>query len=122
MLKFLTTVTALIAATTTAAPAGIYFVGPKADVAAVQAAEHKIAPSHNNVIGVHVIGDYALLLFWSGSTFAPNLEKHDAFKRSSGERWTRIYTGSDACNQLARRGVPPAIATRLCSGWGDVGS
>jgi hypothetical protein len=106
--------------------AGVYYVGSKADTAAVQAAESKIAPAHNHILGVHVVGDYALLLFWSGVDWQHHSqESYDAFKRSSGERWTRIYSpalGVDTCSHLVQQGVPAAVEKQLCSGWGDVGS
>ncbi len=124
MRKFFVALAAFTAATTGLGLAGTYFVGTKADIAAVQALEHRIAPTHNNILGVHVIGNYALLLFWSGTSFSPDLYKHDAFKRISDERWTRIYTGTgvDACSQLVQHGVPASSAHNLCSNWGDVGS
>jgi hypothetical protein len=126
MKKFLLGLTASIAVTTGLALAGVYYVGSQADIAAVQALEHQIAPTHNHILGVHVAGDYALLLFWSG----PDWQRHtqmgdDAFKRISGERWTRIYTpakGVDTCSQLPQHGVSASVTHQLCSGWGDVGS
>ena len=122
MTKFLVGLVAVIAATAGSALADGYNVGSKADIAGVQAAEHQIAPSHNHVLGVHVDGNYALLLFWAGSNFTPGIEQNDAFKRTSGQRWTRIYSGHDACTQLVQHGVTAAIEHQLCSGWGDVGS
>ena len=124
MAKFFIRLTALAALTTSIVLAAIYFVGPKADIAAVQAAEHKIVPVHDHVIGIHVIDNYALLLSWSGTSFDPNLEGDSAFKRISGEQWKPIYVHykGDQCIELVHRGVPASIAHELCTGWGDVGS
>jgi hypothetical protein len=100
------------------------FVGPKVDIAAVQTTEHRLSPgAHINAVNVQ--GDYALILFWSGKTFSPDLDRFDAFKRSSGERWTRLYAGAkwgNHCTLLVQDGVSASVAHKLCTGWGDVGS
>jgi len=122
MTKFLAGLISAVALTAGSALGDGYDVGSKADIVAVQTEEHRIAPSHNHVLGVHVDGNYALLLFWAGTTFTPGIEQHDAFKRTSGQHWTRIYSGQYACTQLVKHGVTPAVEHQLCSGWGDVGS
>lgn len=122
MRKFLVGLAALTAMTT-----GFVFaadIGSKADIAAVQAAEHQIPPTHN-IIAVHVVGNYALLLVQAGRSWSSNIpESYVAFKRISGERWTRIYPDNhgDQCTALVQHGVPASIAHQLCTGWGDVGS
>jgi len=126
MKKFWVGLTLAAAMSAGFASAAVYYVGSKADIAAVQAVERKIAPAHNHILGVHVVGDYALLLFWSGVDWQHHTqEADDAFKRVSGERWTRIYSpaiGADTCSNLVQRGVPAAVEKQLCSGWGDIGS
>lgn len=129
MKKFLVRSVMLTAMTTGVALAGVYFAGPRADIMAVQAAEHRISPSAH-IEGVHVVGDYALLLVWWGSNFnngGSATETNSAFKRTSGGRWMMIFPtsghiGPGVCTTLVRHGVPPSIAQQLCTGWGDVGS
>jgi hypothetical protein len=104
-------------AASTAVTTGLVFaadVGPKADVAAVRAAEHQLAP--NNTIGaVHVVGDYAVLHWHTENAGGPAV-----FKRISGERWDLIMDGDGAIREsdLVQHGVPASIARQLCSGWG----
>jgi hypothetical protein len=104
----------LLAAAATAA-AWAADSGPKADVAAVRAAEisawkHAPHPITVSVSDVHVIGSYAVL----GWKFS-EAEGMSAYKRVSGEKWKRIESGGGAldANILIHDGVPPAIARRL---------
>jgi hypothetical protein len=129
MRKFLVGLAALTAMTTGVVFAGVYFAGSKTDIAAVQAAEHRLSPSAH-IEGVHVVGNYALLLVWWGSSFnngGINTQTNSAFKRISGERWTMIFAksggfGPAGCTALVQHGVPASVAHQLCTGWGDVGS
>jgi hypothetical protein len=125
MRKFLLGLAALTAMANGIALAGVYFLGPKADIAAVEVAERQSV--HNHVSGVHVIGNYALVLEWSGTTFDPAHNGYSAFKRVSAERWMTLYAHHQGppgyqCPELVRHGVPGSIAHQLCTGWGDVGS
>jgi hypothetical protein len=89
-------------------------VGPKADVAAVRAAEHQKFPK-DSIGDVHVVGNYALLQ-WYGN---PEGSGPRAFKRVSGEKWTNIYAdgGVTGVSILVQHGIPSATAKKLCSGW-----
>ena|SRR5271165_5085572 len=110
MRRFLVGLAALTAVTT-----GLAFaadVGPKADVAAVRATEHKLYPRYITY-AVRVVGDYALL-GWDCCKVASG---QDVFKRISGERWNRIAHGGGAMalNDLVHLGVPASVASQLCS-------
>jgi hypothetical protein len=122
MRKFLLALIALTAMANGVVLAGVYFLGSKADIAAVEVAEKQFV--HNHVSGVHVIGNYALVLEWSGTTFDPAHNGYSAFKRISAERWVTIFAHyqGDNCAELVRKGVPASTAHQLCTGWGDVGS
>jgi hypothetical protein len=89
-------------------------VGPKADVAAVKAAEHQKFPG-DSVGDVHVVGNYALLQ-WYGN---PEGSGPRAFKRVSGETWKNILSdgGVVGVSNLVQSGIPKATAQKLCSGW-----
>lgn len=90
-------------------------VGPRADIAGVRAASHTI-DSKRQVNGVHVVGDYALTGWYEGESAG-----YAAFKRIAGERWRQIDFGGGVELQslLVQKGVPPAVARKLCSGWGN---
>jgi hypothetical protein len=109
--KFLLGLVALSVVTT-----GLVFaadVGPKADVAAVRAAQlQKIKGGQTG--DVHVVGNYALVQWYWGEASGAA-----AFKRSSGERWSRILAGGGASPVvvLVAAGIPASIARQLCSGW-----
>jgi len=95
------------------ATAGLVFaasVGPKADVAAVRAAEHQLAPN-NTIVAVHVVGDYAVLHWRTGHAGGAAI-----FKRVSGERWNLIMGGGGALREssLVQDGVPASVARQLC--------
>jgi hypothetical protein len=89
-------------------------VGPKADVAAVKAAEHQKF-TKDSIGDVHVVGDYALLQ-WYGN---PEGSGPRAFKRASGGKWTNVYAdgGVTGVSILVQHGIPAATAKKLCSGW-----
>lgn len=97
------------------APALAADSGPKADVAAIRAAEiaawkHAPHPIAVKVTDVHVVGDYAVL-GWGFS----QAEGMSAYKRVAGEHWKRIESGGGAfdANVLIHDGVPPSIARQL---------
>jgi hypothetical protein len=111
MKNFLVGLVAFIAVTTGVILAAD--VGPKADVAAVRAAQLQKDPS-NKIGGVHVIGNYAFVQWYGeGSGSA-------TYKRVSGKQWKRIDVegGVTGMSQLTKAGVPASIARQLCSGWG----
>jgi hypothetical protein len=83
-------------------------VGPKPDVNAVRGAVLH-SDSRLIIVGVHVVHDYALVL-WKPRRIA-------AYKRISGEQWKRIATGPTAQPSIYQHNVPPLIAQQLCSGW-----
>jgi hypothetical protein len=112
MRKFLVGLAALTAVTT-----GLVFaadVGPKADVAAVRAAVRQLSPKYT-ISGVHVVGDYAVLHWYTEHAAGPAV-----FKRISGERWKKIMGGGGAItvSAIVHLGVPASAARQLCSGWG----
>ena len=101
-------------AASTAVTTGLVFaadVGPKADVAAVRAAEHQQAPN-NTMDAVRVVGDYAVL-HW----YTKHAGGSAVFKRISHERWKMIMGGGGAIREgdLIQHGVPTSIARQLCS-------
>jgi hypothetical protein len=96
-----------------AADAGTWFVGSKADVAGVQAAQHQF-DAGSKVAGIHVAGDYALLQWYSEASGS------NVFKRVSGEHWKEVAGGGRPVNSvsnLVQNGIPASIAKQLCSGW-----
>jgi hypothetical protein len=101
-----------VCAMTTGAALAANDVGPKADVAAVRAA---VSREGNNVFGVHVLGNYAFVM-WLGKVEGSGGE---AYKRVSGERWTRILFegGVTGMSQLEHAGIPAATARKLCAEW-----
>jgi hypothetical protein len=90
-------------------------VGPAADVAGVRAASHRIDPKRQ-VAGVHVVGNYALTDWYEGEASG-----YAAFRRNSDEHWRQIDFGGGVELQslLVQKGVPAAVARKLCSGWGS---
>jgi hypothetical protein len=90
-------------------------VGPPADVAAVRAAVHQKFPT-THILGLHVVGDYALIDWYEGEASG-----YGAFKRVAGKHWKELDWGggADDVNGLVKSGIPASIARKLCSGWGD---
>jgi hypothetical protein len=89
--------------------------GPKEDVAAVRAAQHQLAP-HDYIRKVHVVGDYALLGWY---TLPEGNGAINAFKRISGERWKKLggSGGVLSLGDLIHWGIPELVAHRLCAGF-----
>jgi hypothetical protein len=111
---------ATMTATVFAADAGKWMVGSKADIAGVTAAQMQVwgaNPERGKIMGMHVVGDYALDVWTELHICCPSA----VFKRVSAERWKRV-TGSGGDSPLPMAiilngGVPASIAHRLCSGW-----
>jgi hypothetical protein len=91
------------------------FVRPKADIAAVRAAQLELAPN-DHVRKIYVAGDYALLGWYMLPEGAGGIV---AYKRISGERWKRIYSDGTLfdVSTLVQHGVPSSVARQLCSGF-----
>jgi hypothetical protein len=94
-------------------------VGPKADVAAVIAAQSKHRTGDKfmrdmRIDGVHVVGNYALFQ-WFGDESAG----FGVYKRTSGEVWKQLEStgGAESENELARLVQSKSLAHELCSGW-----
>jgi hypothetical protein len=89
-------------------------VGPKADIDGVRTAFAAKWHGGAKILGMHVVGDYALVNWYTDHASGP-----DAYKRIKDEKWTRISTGGGATNPdlLTQSGIPASIAKQLCSGW-----
>ena len=113
MKKFVTGLVALSALATGLALAAD--VGPKADVAAVRAYSNQKNPGQG-LLGVHVVGNYALTDWYKGEASG-----YGVYKRVSGETWKQLDWGGGAItvDLLAKDGMPTSTAHQLCSGWGD---
>jgi hypothetical protein len=86
--------------------------GPRADVAAVRAAERRAAPSAQ-IAQVRVVGNYAMVRWDEGDASGVAL-----FKRASGAHWVRRDStgGIYDVGTLVGMGVPAATARRLLNG------
>jgi hypothetical protein len=112
--------TATMTATVFAASAGKWIVGSKADIAGVTAAQKQVwgaNPDRARIMGMHVVGDYALDVWSELHMCCPSA----VFKRVSADRWKRV-TGSAGDSPLPmsyilKGGVPEPIVHQLCSGW-----
>ena len=120
VLAVIVALSATMTATVFAADAGKWIVGSKADIAGVTAAQKQIwraNPAHAKIMGMHVVGDYALDVWGEEHICCPS----GVFKRVSAQRWKRI-TGSAGdsplpVSDIIKSGVPESIAHQLCSGW-----
>ena len=115
---------AALSATTTAtvyaAEAGKWIVGAKADVAGVTAAQKQIwgaNPDRAKIMGMHVVGDYALDVWGEEHICCPS----GVFKRVSAQHWKRVTSSAGdsplPVSDIMKSGVPESIARQLCSGW-----
>ncbi len=107
-------------ATICAADAGKWMLGQKADIAGVSAAQHRVWGAnldHSKIIGMHVVGDYALDVWSEEHICCPSA----VFKRITAQRWKRL-TGSAGDSplpiaEIVTSGVPMPVARQLCSSW-----
>jgi hypothetical protein len=115
---------AMLSATLTsavrAADAGTWMNGQKTDIAGVSASQHQVwgtNPDHAKIMGVHVVGNYAMDVWSEEHICCPSA----VFKRVAGQHWKRL-TGSAgdspiSMSSIVSSGVPTAVVHQLCSGW-----
>src|ERR1022692_1771655 len=112
--------TMMMASIVLAADAGRWMSGQKADIAGVSASQHQVwgsNPDHGKIMGVHVVGDYAMDVWSEEHICCPSA----VFKRVAGQQWKRLTgSGGDspiAISDIVSSGVPTSVAHELCSGW-----
>jgi len=99
-----------VASVPAGADSGKWIVGPAADIAAVRA--DIMARRGTRVVGVHVVGDYALTQVDIG-TEASGMW---VYQRTVGHHWKRIM-GGGGMPDWSVVSVPKSIVHQLCSGW-----
>ena len=98
-----------------AAGSGKWMDAPKADIAALTAIVQQEAG--DKIMGVHVVGDYALVVWGETMICCPSA----VYTRSSKEHWKRIaHSGGDSplgTDWVNEDHVPASVGAALCAGW-----